>query len=90
MSAAARCFQPGRATCFRQFPNARDIALPFGHRDHPARVQQIEYVACLDALVVGRQRHFMAFVFLANLQTQIELFLSIIEVAKDPLCIGEF
>jgi hypothetical protein len=35
---------------------AQDVALPLGHRDHAARVEQVEDVARLDALVIGRQR----------------------------------
>ena len=51
---------PGFAAGFGELAHAQDIALPLGHRDHAARVEQIEDVACLDALVVGRQRHQMS------------------------------
>ncbi len=37
--------------------HAQDVALPLGHRDDAARVEQVEDVAGLDRLVVGRQHH---------------------------------
>src|SRR5258708_5188658 len=48
---------PGFAAGFCQFADAHDVALPLGHRDYAAGVEQVEDVAGLDALVVGRQRH---------------------------------
>src|SRR6478735_4044031 len=67
--------EPRRAASFRQFAHAQNIALPFGNRDHPARIQEIENVTCLDALVVGRQRHQMTFL-LAVRPTGCEIFLT--------------
>ena len=66
---------PGFAAGFRQFAHAHDVALPLGHRDHAARVEQVEDVARLDALVVGRQRHQMRLA-LAVLPAGIEIFLA--------------
>src|SRR5581483_9419750 len=48
---------PGLTAGFRKLAHAQDVALPLGDRDHAAGVEQIEGVACLDALVVSRQRH---------------------------------
>ncbi len=50
---------PRLAAGFRKLAHAQDIALPLGDRDHAARIEQIEHMAGLDALVVGRQRHQM-------------------------------
>ena len=58
--ASALGLQPRRAAGFRQFAHAQDVALALGDRDHAARVEQVEDVAGLDALVVGRQRHQVA------------------------------
>ena len=55
--AAARGPEPGRAAGLGELAHAQDVALALGHRDHAAGVEQVEDVACLDALVVGRQRH---------------------------------
>ena len=52
--------EPRLAAGLGQFAHAQDVALPLGDRDHAARVEQIEDVARLDALVVGRQRHQVA------------------------------
>src|SRR5207248_5635451 len=52
---------PGFAAGFCQFAHAHDVALPLRHRDHAACIQQVEDVARLDALVIGRQRHQMFF-----------------------------
>src|SRR6476620_3265338 len=67
--------EPGRAASFRQFAHAQNIALPFGDRDHPARIQKIENVTCLDALIIGRERHQMTFL-LAVRPTGREIFLT--------------
>src|SRR5882757_783371 len=48
---------PRFAAGLGQLADAQDVALAFGYRDHAAGVEQVEDVACLDALVVGRQRH---------------------------------
>ena len=40
-----------------QIAHPQDVALPLGHRDDAARVEQVEHVAGLDRLVVGRQHH---------------------------------
>ena len=66
---------PGFAAGFCQFAHAHDVALPLGHRDHAAGVEQIEDVAGLDALVVGRQRHQMRLA-LAVLPAGVEIFLA--------------
>src|SRR3954451_6864585 len=52
--------QPCLAAGFRQLAYAQDVALPLSDRDDAARVEQVERVARLDALVVSRQRHEVA------------------------------
>src|SRR5437868_9167962 len=49
--------EPGRTAGFRQFTYAQNVTLTFGDRDHAARIQKIEHMACLDALIVGGERH---------------------------------
>src|SRR5689334_21365436 len=51
--------QPRLAAGLRELAHAQNIALPLGDRDHTARIEQIEYVTGLDALVISWQRHQM-------------------------------
>src|ERR1700727_2228182 len=67
---------PRLAAGFGEFAHPQNIALPLGHRDDAARVEQIESVACLDALVVGRQRHQVLFAVSAILPAGREIFLA--------------
>src|SRR5207247_7579666 len=43
-----------------ELAHAQNVALPLGHRDHAAGIEQIEHVARLDALVIRGQRHAVA------------------------------
>src|SRR5262245_31964938 len=52
--------EPSRAARFCQLAHTQDVALSLGDRDDAARVQQIEDVTCLDALIIGRQRQAVA------------------------------
>src|SRR5690606_37585421 len=47
--------EPGLAAGLGEFADAQDVALPLGDRDDAARIEQIEDMAGLDALVIGRQ-----------------------------------
>src|SRR5579871_4564262 len=67
---------PGLAAGFCQLAHAQDIALPLRHRDHPARVEQIEDVARLDALVVSWQRQRMLAAIAALAPAGREIFLA--------------
>ena len=53
----ARVCTKASAHCLGQCPHPPDIGLPFGDRNHAARVQQVKDVAGLDALIIGRMRH---------------------------------
>src|ERR1700730_1220455 len=57
---AALCLEPSDAACLGEIAHAKNSALPLGHRNHPARVEQIENMRRLDALIVGWQRQQMA------------------------------
>src|SRR5205823_4321037 len=48
--------QPGLAARFREGADAADIGGALGDADDATRVEQVEGMARLDALVVGRQR----------------------------------
>ena len=48
--------QPGLGAGLGQRAHAADVGGALGHADHAARVEQVEQVAGLQALVVGRQR----------------------------------
>ena len=49
------CLKPGAAAGLGQIAYAQDVGLPFRHGDDAARIEKIENVRRLDALVVGRQ-----------------------------------
>src|SRR5262249_58978778 len=53
--------KPGLATGFCQFPYAQNVALSLRNGDHAACVKKIENMTRFNGLVVGRQRHQMAF-----------------------------
>jgi hypothetical protein len=91
LSPAGR-IQPSRPARFCQISHPEDIALPLGHRDYPASVKEIEDVAGLDALVVGRKsKQVIAFVtFFARLQKRLALALCVIEMPFQQLCVGIF
>src|SRR5271157_4654039 len=55
-SCTALPLQPGFAARLRERAYAPDIARAFGGADDPARVEQVEQMTRLDALVVGGQR----------------------------------
>jgi hypothetical protein len=57
VGAAARRPEPRGAAGPGELAHAQNIALTFRHRDHAARVEKVEGVARLDALVIGGQRH---------------------------------
>ena len=46
-------FQERVSARLGQRADTANVCLPLGHRDHTARIEQVEQVACLDALVVG-------------------------------------
>src|SRR5262249_49597635 len=75
--------EPGLAAAFGQSAHPGDIGLALGHRDDAARIQQIEDVARLQALVIGgeRQRRLMIEQPGADL-------LRILELAKQDLRIA--
>ena len=52
--------EPGGAAGLGELAHPENVALPLGHRDHTARVEKVEDVARLDALVVGGQGHQVA------------------------------
>src|SRR5215468_317936 len=67
--------EPGLTARFCQFAHAQDVALSFGNRNYATRIEEIEYVARLDALVVGGKRHEMT-LLLAVGPTSGEIFLA--------------
>src|SRR5688572_9117146 len=54
--------QPSVTAGLGEVANAQDVALALGDGDDASGIQQIEDVARLDALVVGRQRQLVALV----------------------------
>src|SRR3990170_5680706 len=56
IGAARLGLEPRGATGLGKIAHAQDVGLAFRHRDHAARVEQIENMRGLDRLVVGRQR----------------------------------
>ena len=48
--------QNALAASFCQSAHATDVSRALGHADGSARIQQIEAMTCLDAMIIGRQR----------------------------------
>src|SRR5262249_45112235 len=48
--------EPGLAATLGQSAHPGDISLALGHRDDAARIQQVEDVARLPAVIIGGQR----------------------------------
>ena len=80
MAAAA---QPGLAAGPRQRPHPADVGGALGDADHAAGVQQVEQVARLQALVVGRQRQGGV-----AREQRLALGLGVGELAEQPLGVG--
>src|SRR5690606_41148308 len=55
--AAGLRLEEGLAAGLGEVAHAQDVALPLGDGDDAARVEQVEGVGGLDALIVGRQHH---------------------------------
>src|SRR5271167_1362897 len=73
--------QPGFAASLGERAHAADIGGALGDRDHAARIEQIEQMARLDALVVGRQRQ-------RSGEQKLALGLGVAEVAQQHLGVG--
>ena len=73
--------EPAFAAGFGKGAHAADIGLALGDRDHAARIEQIEAVAGLDALVIGRQGEL-------GVEQRLALLLGILEMAQQHLGVG--
>src|SRR3546814_10270936 len=71
-----------------QGAHAADVGLALGDRDDAARIEQVEDVARLHALVIGRQRHRPAPVR-AELQDRLALRLGVLEVPDQNIGAGD-
>src|SRR5690348_6947307 len=89
---AHRRFQPGFATSLGQGAYPRDIGGALGDADYAARIQKIESVAGLDALVIGGQRQFGFIFLLASARGAGEQFLALLfgfrEMTEEDLGVG--
>src|SRR3546814_17546359 len=63
---------PGLAAGLGEGTHAADVGLALGHRDDPARVEQVEGMARLHALVIGGPRHRPPLV-VGELQARLEI-----------------
>src|SRR6185295_8139652 len=85
--------EPGRTAGLGQLAHAQNVALALGDGDDAARIQQVEDVACLDTLVIGRQRQPMSPVVgtrsgIAGCQQRLALLFGIAEVLQQDVGIG--
>ena len=80
VGALAGC-EPGFAAGFGEGSHASDIGGAFGHRNHAARIEQIEIVARLQALVIGGQRE-------ARREQAFAFLLRVGEMAEQNLGVG--
>ena len=74
--------EPGFRARLGQRAHPADIGRALGHADHAARVQQVEQVAGLEALVVGRQRQL-------PFQDLLAVALGVGEVPEQDLRVGD-
>src|SRR6266850_1020213 len=65
----------------RQLAHTQDVALPLGDADGPARIQQVEDVRALEAVVVGGQRQLLP-------DQRAALLLVLVEEQEEQLRIG--
>src|SRR5690242_2554041 len=61
-------FEPALTASLGERAHASNVGRPLGHADHAARIEQIEAMTCLDAVIVSWQREFrgherLAFLF---------------------------
>src|SRR6266852_8624414 len=88
------CMHPGFAAGFCKLADTHDVALPFGHRDHAAGIEQVEDMTGLDALVIGRQRHQVLLAVATALPPRFEIFpagfLGHLELLEQHHCVGIF
>src|SRR5262245_22483238 len=90
---AAFGLKPRLAARLGKLTHTQDVALSLSHRDDTARIEKIENVARLDALVVSRQRHQVA-TLLAVGPARGEIFLAgrlrHLELLEQHRGVGEF
>src|SRR3546814_10752232 len=79
---------PGLAAGLGEGTHAADVGLALGHRDDPARVEQVEGMARLHALVIGGQRHRPPLV-VGELQDRLALRLGVLEVPDQDIGRGD-
>src|SRR6185312_6021995 len=79
---ALLALQPSLTTGLGKRADAADIGGALGDGNHPARIQQVEAMAGLDALVIGRKRQFRRSKQLSA------LFLGILEMLEQDVRIG--
>ncbi len=75
--------QPHFTAVLGQRPDAADIGLAFGRRDGAAGIEQVEQMAGLQALVIGRQRDL-------GLQGVCTFLFGVLKVGFQHLDIGDF
>src|SRR3569623_1525765 len=91
--AATSGLQPGGAAGLGELADAQDIALALGDRDHATGVEQVEVVAGLDDLLVGRQSERVAAVWAGALpfvEQRLALGLGVRKVAEQHVGVGRF
>ena len=80
--------QPGLAAGLGEIAHAQDVALALGHRDHATRIEQVEDVAGLEALVIGGQHHLVMIAPVARSEDGAAGFFRVAEMAKQRFDIG--
>src|SRR5262245_6544504 len=88
IGAASLGLEPCGASRLGEVANAQDIGLPLSHRDHAARIEQIEDMRGLDRLVVSGKREEMARALIAAREQRFALGLGVAEVLEQELRVG--
>src|SRR5580704_3929869 len=84
------CLEPRRAAAASEFAHSQDIALALGYRYRAARVEQVEDMARLDALIVGRKRHKVAFAGRAPLEQRHAFRFGVPKMLEENVGVGVF
>src|SRR5262245_18239586 len=88
IGAAALGLEPCRASRLGKVAYPQDVGLPLRHRDHAARVEQVEDVRGLDRLVVSGKRKQMTRAFVAFGEQRLALGLGVAEMPQQELRVG--
>src|SRR5262245_36259940 len=88
IGAASLGLEPCGASRLGEVAHAQDMGLPLRHRDHAARIEQVEDMRGLDRLVVSGKREDMARALVAFREQRLALGLGVAEMLEQEFRVG--